>query len=131
MPGKNYFDSIINYWRVYAGIDKKSADRCERFLSKIINIKDYPLSRLKNTISSECGKVLENSYRAVNIAFMEEWGRFAEDANIDIYEIVKSIRLRPTHQNIRQPGFGVGGYCLTKIHFCKNSIKRYFKAKES
>ena len=81
---------------------------------KIINIKDYPLSRLKNTISSECGKVLENSYRAVNIAFMEEWGRFAEDANIDIYEIVKSIRLRPTHQNIRQPGFGVGGYCLTK-----------------
>ena len=30
MPGKNYFDSIINYWRVYAGIDKKSADRCEK-----------------------------------------------------------------------------------------------------
>ena len=130
MPGKNYFDSIINYWRVYAGIDKKSADRCERFLSKIINIKDYPLSRLKNTISSECGKVLENSYRAVNIAFMEEWGRFAEDANIDIYEIVKSIRLRPTHQNIRQPGFGVGGYCLTKDPlFAKIASKDILKLK--
>ena len=45
---------------------------------------------------------------------MEEWGRFAEEANIDIYEVLDAIRMRPTHSNIRQPGFGVGGYCLTK-----------------
>ena len=114
MPGRNYFDSIINFWRVYAGINKISADICENFLKEIINTKKYPLTRLKNTISSETGKLLENSYRAVNIAFMEEWGRFAEEANIDIYEVLDAIRMRPTHSNIRQPGFGVGGYCLTK-----------------
>ena len=46
---------------------------------------------------------------------MEEWGRFAEDAGFDLYEVIKeAIRMRPTHSNIRQPGFGVGGYCLTK-----------------
>ncbi|HDQ15728.1 MAG TPA: nucleotide sugar dehydrogenase, partial [Bacteroidetes bacterium] len=73
-----------------------------------------PLCRLDNTLSSETAKVLENSYRATNIAFMEEWGRYAEELNIDMFKIVESIRKRPTHSNIRQPGFGVGGYCLTK-----------------
>ncbi|SVD02720.1 uncharacterized protein METZ01_LOCUS355574, partial [marine metagenome] len=63
---------------------------------------------------SETGKLLENSYRAVNIAFVEEWGRFAEEVGIDLYEVIDAIRMRPTHANMRQPGFGVGGYCLTK-----------------
>jgi len=114
MPGDEYFDSIINYWRVFSGINNKSAVMCESFLSKIVNIDKYPLSRLSDTTASETGKLLENSYRAVNIAFLEEWGRFAEDAGIDLYEVIDAIRLRPTHSNIRQPGFGVGGYCLTK-----------------
>jgi UDP-N-acetyl-D-glucosamine dehydrogenase len=33
---------------------------------------------------------------------------------VDLFEVVSAIRQRPTHANIRQPGFGVGGYCLTK-----------------
>ena len=114
MPGENYLDSIVNYWRVYSGITKEAADKCESFFMNIINTADYPLTRLKNTNSSETGKLLENSYRAVNIAFIEEWGRFAEEANVDLYEVIDSIRQRPTHSDIRQPGFGVGGYCLTK-----------------
>ena len=64
--------------------------------------------------SSEMAKVLENSYRAMNIAFISEWGRYAQDAGVDLYEIIDSIRVRPTHKNIMWPGFGVGGYCLTK-----------------
>ena len=114
MPGDKYFDSIINYWRVYSGINKESAKRCNFFLSQVINVNDYPLTCLKNTIASETGKLLENSYRAVNISFIEEWGRFAEDTGVDLYEVIDAIRMRPTHNNIRQPGFGVGGYCLTK-----------------
>jgi UDP-N-acetyl-D-glucosamine dehydrogenase len=114
MPGDEYLDSIINYWRVYAGINQESANRCEAFLSNVINTLEYPLTRLKSTTASETGKLLENSYRAVNIAFIEEWGRFAEDAGVDLYDVIHAIRLRPTHANIRQPGFGVGGYCLTK-----------------
>jgi nucleotide sugar dehydrogenase len=114
MPGDKYFDSIINYWRVYSGINQESADKCEEFLAKVINITDYPLTRLNSTTASETGKLLENSYRAVNIAFIEEWSRFAEEVGIDLYEVIDAIRMRPTHANIRQPGFGVGGYCLTK-----------------
>src|SRR3972149_4497717 len=46
MPGANYLDSIINFWRVYAGTTVQAADYCENFLSKIINVKEYPLTRL-------------------------------------------------------------------------------------
>ena len=128
MPGDAYFDSIVNYWRVYAGIDEESADRCEDFLSQLIYTTDYPLTRLSNTTASETGKLLENSYRAVNIAFIEEWGRFAEEVGIDLYEVIDAIRMRPTHANIRQPGFGVGGYCLTKDPlFAKISAKDIFQ----
>jgi len=114
MPGANYLESITNFWRVYAGLTAEAADRCEAFFSKIINVEKYPLTRLGSTTASEIGKVLENSYRAVNIAFIEEWARFAEQVGVDLYEVIDAIRIRPTHSNIRQPGFGVGGYCLTK-----------------
>ena len=59
-------------------------------------------------------KVLENSYRAMNIAFIVEWSRFAEESSVNLYEIVDAIRMRPTHSNLMYPGIGVGGYCLTK-----------------
>ena len=130
MPGDKYFDSITNYWRVFSGINSISADKCESFLSQIINVKEYPLTKLKNTTSSETGKLLENSYRATNIAFIEEWSRFAEDVGIDLFEIINAIRMRPTHSNIMQPGFGVGGYCLTKDPlFAKIAAKDLFNLK--
>jgi nucleotide sugar dehydrogenase len=114
MPGPNYLDSIVNFWRVYSGHSPEAAEACKEFLSKVVNVKSYPLTRLGSTTASETAKVLENSYRAVNIAFIEEWGRFAEAAGIDLFEVISAIRMRPTHSNMRQPGFGVGGYCLTK-----------------
>lgn len=114
MPGREYFRSIVNFWRVYAGHTAAAADACEAFLGKVINTRDYPLRRLSSTTASETAKVLENSYRAATIAFIDEWGRFAEMAGIDLFEVIDAIRVRPTHANMRQPGFGVGGYCLTK-----------------
>lgn len=114
MPGADYFDSIVNYWRVYAGTDDEAARLAHEFLSSVINTADFPLTRLSSTTASETAKVLENTYRATTIALMEEWGRFAEAVGVDLFEIVDAIRMRPTHSNMRTPGFGVGGYCLTK-----------------
>ena len=114
MPGPGYIDSIQSFYRVYSGIDEKSADAVESFLHTIIRTDEYPLTRLASTNATEMAKVLENSYRAMNIAFMVEWSRFAEEASVNLYEIVDAIRLRPTHANLMYPGIGVGGYCLTK-----------------
>jgi nucleotide sugar dehydrogenase len=114
MPGPDYLHSIKNMWRVYAGHSDAAARACQDFLSQVVDTNRFPLTRLSSTTASETAKVLENSYRAVNIAFIEEWSRFAEEVGIDLFEVVQAIRVRPTHNNIRQPGFGVGGYCLTK-----------------
>jgi UDP-N-acetyl-D-glucosamine dehydrogenase len=114
MPGSDYLDSIINFWKVFSGMTSEAANACEVFFNSVINTKEFPLTRLHSTTASETAKILENSYRAVNIAFIEEWGRFAEAIGIDLFEVIDAIRVRPTHKNIRQPGFGVGGYCLTK-----------------
>lgn len=114
MPGPEYLSSIINFWRVYSGIDKESEISCKKFLSTIINTKKYPLQKLSSCNASELSKVLENSYRAINIAFIEEWGIFAENIGVNLFEVLNAIKIRPTHSNIRKPGLGVGGYCLTK-----------------
>jgi nucleotide sugar dehydrogenase len=51
----------------------------------------------------------------VNIALIHEWALFAERAGVDLFAVVDSIRVRKgTHDNMRYPGFGVGGYCLPK-----------------
>lgn len=114
MPGPNYINSIKNFYRVYSGIDEKSADAVETFLKTVISTENYPLTRLNSTESTEMAKVLENSYRAMNISFMIEWSRFAELSGVNLYEVIDAIRLRPTHANLMYPGIGVGGYCLTK-----------------
>ncbi|MEK9722443.1 MAG: nucleotide sugar dehydrogenase [Rhodospirillaceae bacterium] len=114
MPGPTYVDSIESFYRVYSGIDEASADATEAFLRTVIRTDEYPLSRLGNTNATEMAKVLENSYRAMNIAFVVDWSRMAEEAGVNLFEVVNAIRLRPTHANLMLPGIGVGGYCLTK-----------------
>jgi len=127
MPGDKYLDSIINFWRVFSGYNQAAGDKCEEFMTNVINIAEYPLTRLHSTNASETAKVLENSYRAMNIAFIEEWGQFAEAIDVDLFQVLDAIRYRPTHNNIRQPGFGVGGYCLTKDPlFAKLATEKLF-----
>ncbi|MFN0242239.1 MAG: nucleotide sugar dehydrogenase [Planctomycetota bacterium] len=115
MPGPDYLDSVNRYWRAYAGIDARSADGARDFLSKYVDVANFPLWRHKSTRAAEMSKLLENSYRATNIAFIEEWARLAEDSGVDLFDVVRSIRVRKgTHDNMMLPGLGVGGYCLTK-----------------
>tara|TARA_A200000113_G_C8860851_1_gene353276 strand:- start:1029 stop:2528 length:1500 start_codon:yes stop_codon:yes gene_type:complete len=132
MPGPNYVDSIKNFYRVYSGINNESAIETEKFLKTIISTKKYPLTRLVNTNATEMAKVLENSYRAMNIAFVVEWSRYAEEAGVNLYEIVDAIRMRPTHSNLMFPGIGVGGYCLTKDPLLASWAKiNHFNSKDS
>ncbi|HUR26844.1 MAG TPA: hypothetical protein VM509_01550, partial [Planctomycetota bacterium] len=68
MPGPTYLDSVNRFWRAYAGIDARSADRARDFLSKYVEIDKFPLWRHKTIRAAEMAKLLENSYRATNIA---------------------------------------------------------------
>jgi UDP-N-acetyl-D-glucosamine dehydrogenase len=114
MPGDGYLASIVDMWRVYAGLTVEAADAAEAFLSSFIDTRKRALTRLDSIRAVETAKVLENTYRAVNIALIDEWERFARHIDVDLFEVLKAIRVRPTHQNIRYPGLGVGGNCLSK-----------------
>ncbi len=126
MPGPNYIDSIREYPRVYSGTTLESANAVEMFLKTIIDTSLCDLTRLEHTNATEIAKVLENSYRAMNIAFAVEWSRYAEEASVDLYSIVNAIRVRKTHANLMYPGIGVGGYCLTKDPLLASWSRRNF-----
>jgi len=132
MPGKEYMNSIINNYRCYAGMNKSSSFKCRNFLKKYINYKKFPLYEFDNLIDCEAAKILENSYRAVNIAFIDEWTKFSVKTKLNLNKIIDAIKFRSTHTNIMRPGLGVGGYCLTKDpDFINFSGKYIFKKKFS
>ena len=91
MPGEGYLESITDMWRVYAGLTPEAADLAERFLSSFIDVQRKPLTRLANIRSVELAKVLENTYRAVNIALIDEWERLARRISIDLFEVLDAI----------------------------------------
>jgi UDP-N-acetyl-D-glucosamine dehydrogenase len=114
MPGRDYVRSITNFWRVCSGINKESEKRVNRFLGEIIDVENYPLTVLERPIESETCKIVENSYRAAILAFLDEWSLFAETNGVDLIKVIDAIKIRPTHSNIIFPGPGIGGYCLPK-----------------
>ena len=85
-----------------------------KFLSEVLNVDKFPLTVLDRPIESETAKIVENSYRATILAFMDEWSLFAERNGVDLKKVIDAIKVRPTHSNIIFPGPGIGGYCLPK-----------------
>jgi nucleotide sugar dehydrogenase len=116
MPGPEYVSSIRALPRVFAGVDEASSAAAREFLATFVDVAEGDgLRRLDEPRSSELAKLLENSYRATNIAFIHEWTLLAEELGIDLFATIDAIRVRKgTHDNMRYPGFGVGGYCLPK-----------------
>ena len=114
MPGRNYVASIRDFWRVCSGINKEARERVVKFLNEVLNTEKFPLTVLDRPIESETAKIVENSYRATILAFMDEWSLFAERNGVDIIKVIQAIKVRPTHSNMIFPGPGIGGYCLPK-----------------
>jgi nucleotide sugar dehydrogenase len=114
MPGKNYVSSIRDFWRVCSGCTDEARNRVEKFLREVLNTKDFPLTVMDRPIESETTKIVENSYRATILAYLNEWSVFAERNGVDLIKVINAIKMRPTHSNMIFPGPGVGGYCLPK-----------------
>jgi UDP-N-acetyl-D-glucosamine dehydrogenase len=114
MPGRQYVASIRDFWRVCSGCNAEARNRVEKFLREVLNTKDFPLTVMDRPIESETTKIVENSYRATILAFLDEWSIFAERNGVDLIKVIKAIKMRPTHNNMIFPGPGIGGYCLPK-----------------
>ncbi|RLB42222.1 MAG: GDP-mannose dehydrogenase [Deltaproteobacteria bacterium] len=114
MPGREYVRSVRDFWRVCSGLNEEAKQRVTKFLSEILNVEEYPLTVLEKPIESETCKIVENSFRATILAFLDEWSKFAETNGVDLIKVIEAIKVRPTHSNIIFPGPGIGGYCLPK-----------------
>ena len=114
MPGKNYVSSIRDFWRVCSGVNEEATRRVVKLLSEVLDTEKFPLTVLDKPIESETAKIVENSYRATILAFLDEWSLFAERNGVDLIKVINAIKVRPTHSNIIFPGPGIGGYCLPK-----------------
>jgi len=114
MPGRNYVASIRDFWRVCSGINEEAKKRVVKFLTEVLNTDKYPLTVMDRPIESETAKIIENSYRATILAFLDEWSLYSERNGVDLIKVIKAIKMRPTHSNILFPGPGIGGYCLPK-----------------
>ncbi len=114
MPGRNYVSSIRDFWRVCSGCTPEARTRVEKFLHEVLNTEEFPLTVMDRPIESETTKIVENSFRATTLAFLDEWSLFAERNGVDLTRVVNAIKVRPTHSNMIFPGPGIGGYCLPK-----------------
>ncbi|MBT3207809.1 MAG: GDP-mannose dehydrogenase [Bacteroidetes bacterium] len=114
MPGREYVASIRDFWRVCSGCESEARARVEKFLHEVLNTKEFPLTVMDRPIESETTKIVENSYRATTLAYLNEWSLFAERNGVDIIKVINAIKMRPTHSNMIFPGPGIGGYCLPK-----------------
>jgi nucleotide sugar dehydrogenase len=114
MPGREYVSSIRDFWRVCSGCNPEARARVEKFLREVLNTEQFPLTVMDRPIESETTKIVENSYRATILAFLNEWSLFSERNGVDLTKVIAAIKMRPTHSNMIFPGPGIGGYCLPK-----------------
>ncbi|MDW0108696.1 nucleotide sugar dehydrogenase [Sporosarcina aquimarina] len=106
IPGK-VFEELVTNDRIIGGVNEESA----RATSDLY--RSFVKGQLHETddTTAELVKVMENTYRDVNIAFANELAQIAETINVDIWEAIRLANFHP-RVNIHQPGPGVGGHCI-------------------
>jgi len=107
-PGNKEYN-ISNLPRIVAGVNKESTKRASEFYKKIINAEITELSSVK---AAEATKIMENTFRDINIAFVNEMAKSFDKAGIDILEVIKGASTKPFAFMPHYPGAGVGGHCI-------------------
>lgn len=106
IPGR-IFEELINNDRIVGGVTPEAAvltkELYETFVEGTIHLTD--------ATTAELVKVMENTYRDVNIAFANELAQIAEKLDVNIWEAIKLANYHP-RVNVHFPGPGVGGHCI-------------------
>jgi len=106
LPGKILMELVGNN-RIVGGINRKSAEKIKDIYKTFVNGEIF----LTDETTAEMCKVMENTFRDVNIALANELAKICEEIGIDVWEVVRLCNKHP-RVNIHQPGPGVGGHCL-------------------
>lgn len=106
LPG-NIAKEIINNDRIIGGVDETSSRMAREIYSSFVKGELY----ISDDVTAELVKLMENTYRDVNVALANEFAAVAETLGVDV---VKSIFLANKHPRVKilMPGIGTGGHCI-------------------
>lgn len=106
-PGSKKF-GINNTPKLVGGIDDASTESAEAFYGDFVE----QVVAVKGTKEAETAKLLENTFRHVNIALVNEMAQFCHELGIDIWEVINGAATKPFGFMRFTPGPGVGGHCI-------------------
>lgn len=107
IPGNMVYELLHNN-RTIGADDKAIGEKVKKFYSSFCQ-GEIVVTDIR---TAEMTKVVENTFRAVNIAFANELAKICRHDNMDVYEIIKICNMHP-RVDILQPGPGVGGHCIS------------------
>lgn len=106
LPGKILWELVHNN-RIVGGVNKVSAEKIRDLYKVFVNADIY----LTSAKTAEMCKMMENTYRDVNIALANELAKICENTGINAWEVIELSNKHP-RVHLHQPGPGVGGHCL-------------------
>jgi UDP-N-acetyl-D-glucosamine dehydrogenase len=106
-PGNAQWN-VTNIPKVVSGIDQESLESVKRFYGALVE-RTVPVS---GTREAELTKLLENTFRHVNVALVNELAMFAADLGVNLWEAIDAASTKPFGYMRFEPGPGVGGHCL-------------------
>ncbi len=107
-PGDKKWN-IANIPRVIGGTNELSVSRAKIFYSRVTNGHIQTVANMAEAVAS---KMIENAFRDVNIAFVNEMARSFDGTNINIYRVLDAAATKPFGYMEFLPGMGVGGHCI-------------------
>lgn len=107
IPGNMVYELLHNN-RTIGADDKETGEKIRKLYASFCR-GDIVVTDIR---TAEMTKVVENTYRAVNIAFANELAKICRHDGMDVYEIIRICNMHP-RVNILQPGPGVGGHCIS------------------
>lgn len=111
-PGKSMFSEgwhIGNIPRVVGAFTKTGTDRAVGFYRSIIDAEIRPMKSIRE---AEAVKILENSFRDINIAFINEIAQCFDLLDIDVLDVIEGAKTKPYAFMAHYPSCGVGGHCI-------------------
>jgi UDP-N-acetyl-D-glucosamine dehydrogenase len=106
-PGNAKY-GLRNTPRVVGGIDAASSETARLFYAKVVD----DVTVLSSCRSAEMAKLLENTFRMVNIALVNEIALMCDRLGLDVWEVVKAAATKPFGFMPFYPGPGLGGHCI-------------------
>ncbi|GAB4075275.1 nucleotide sugar dehydrogenase [Nostocoides australiense] len=106
-PGNEHFGAK-NTPKVVGGHTPACGDAAAAFYGQFVDT----VVRAKGTREAETAKLLENTYRHINIALVNEMARFCHDLGIDLWDVIAAAKTKPFGFQAFYPGPGVGGHCI-------------------